>query len=156
VGGAIILLYHLRFHQELVNVKAPQKIEAKLRHFGLYSPAGFVTLAVFLSLIHSLLEEYYWRWFVFGQLQRCLPAWAAILVSGLAFMAHHVIVLAEFVHGTHQFFTKVLPLSVGIAVGGMVWAWLYHRTGSIYSPWISHLLIDASIMAVGYDLVFGG
>jgi len=47
-----------------------------------------------------------------------------------------------------------LPFSLCIAVGGMVWAWLYHRTHTIYSSWISHLVIDAAIMVVGYDLVF--
>jgi membrane protease YdiL (CAAX protease family) len=39
-------------------------------------------------------------------------------------------------------------------VGGMVWAWLYWRTGSIYAPWLSHLLIDAAIFTAGYDLLF--
>jgi membrane protease YdiL (CAAX protease family) len=156
VCGAMFLLYDFHFRKELVKINAPAKIEAKLRHFGLNTPAGFLTMAVFLSLVHSLLEEYYWRWFVFGRLQRCLAVSAAIVVSGLAFMAHHVVVLAEFAPGSDQFFTKVVPFSIGIAAGGMVWAWLYYRTASIYAPWLSHLLIDAGLMVVGYDLVFGG
>jgi membrane protease YdiL (CAAX protease family) len=49
----------------------------------------------------------------------------------------------------------VLPFSLAVGAGGAVWSWLYHRTGSIYSPWISHLIIDAAIMAVGYDLLYG-
>jgi len=44
-------------------------------------------------------------------------------------------------------------LSLGVAVGGIFWAWLYHRSGSLYGPWLSHLLIDAAIFVVGYDLV---
>jgi membrane protease YdiL (CAAX protease family) len=156
VAGVILLLYHLRLHQELVKAGAPAKIEAKLVQFGLNSPAGFLLLAVFLCLIHSLFEEYYWRWFVFGQLRRCIPVGAAILLSGLAFMAHHVVVLTQFFQGAHQFSTKVVPFSLGIAVGGMIWSWLYYRTGSLYAPWLSHLLIDAAVMVVGYDMVFGG
>ena len=42
-----------------------------------------------------------------------------------------------------------------VAAGGAMWAWLYQRTGTIYSSWISHLLIDAAILIVGYDMVFG-
>ena len=53
-----------------------------------------------------------------------------------------------------------LPLalffSLCVAVGGAFWGWLYHQTGSLYAPWASHLLIDAGIMAVGYDMVRGG
>ena len=43
--------------------------------------------------------------------------------------------------------------SLATAVGGAFWAWLYNKTGSIYGPWASHLLIDAAIFAVGYDLI---
>jgi membrane protease YdiL (CAAX protease family) len=156
VAAVILLLYHFRLHQDLVKAGAPAKIEAKLVQFGLNSPAGFILLAVFLSLFHSLFEEYYWRWFVFGRLQRCVPVGAALIFSGLAFMAHHVIVLTQFFHGPHHFYSKVIPFSLGIAVGGMIWSWLYYRTGSLYAPWLSHLLIDAAVMVVGYDLVFGG
>src|SRR5262249_22023903 len=113
-------------------------------------------LAGFIAVIHSVLEEYYWRWFVFGRLRRLIrPASAAALAS-LAFMGHHVVVLAVFIPGWERFFTLALPLAFGLGVGGAVWSWLYHRSGSIYAAWISHLIIDASIMAVGYEMVFGG
>jgi membrane protease YdiL (CAAX protease family) len=99
-----------------------------------------------------LLEEYYWRWFVFGWLRRQTPLLVAQLLSSLAFMAHHVVILAVFFPG--RFWTAAVPFSLCIAGGGFVWAWIYERSGSIYAPWLSHLLIDAAIMAVGYDLLF--
>jgi membrane protease YdiL (CAAX protease family) len=68
-------------------------------------------------------------------------------------MAHHVIVLSQFFPG--QFLNAVVPFSLCIGGGGLVWSWLYHRTGSIFSPWLSHLFVDAAVMAVGYDLIFG-
>jgi membrane protease YdiL (CAAX protease family) len=118
--------------------------------FGIDSLWKYAVLGVFYSLIHSLMEEYYWRWFVFRQLRELVPLWPAIAVSALAFMGHHVIVLGEFF--------KEAPwlawlLSSSVAVGGGFWAWLYERTGSIYSTWLSHLLIDAGIFWIGYDLV---
>ena len=74
----------------------------------------------------------------------------ALLLSSLAFMGHHVIVLA------HYFPIGLTVLfSLAVAVGGAAWAWLYHRAGSLAAPWVSHLLIDAAIMVVGYDLAFG-
>jgi membrane protease YdiL (CAAX protease family) len=110
----------------------------------------YVLLAAFYSLFHSLLEEYYWRWFVFRQLKRLSPLWVAIVISALGFTAHHVIVL-------HVFFKDapllVALLSVAVGVGGCFWARLYARTGSLLAPWLSHLLIDAGIFLVGYDLV---
>jgi membrane protease YdiL (CAAX protease family) len=136
----------------LMGVASGQIVE-KLREFQIDTPAGFVAFACFVSLAHSLMEEYYFRWFIFALLRRHLKLWAAIAVSSLAFMAHHVVVLAVYFPGATQFLLVVVPFSLAVAVGGAVWAWLYERSQSLYAPWISHLLIDAGIMVVGYDLV---
>jgi membrane protease YdiL (CAAX protease family) len=44
-------------------------------------------------------------------------------------------------------------LSLSVAVGGAVWALLYYRTDNILGPWVSHLLVDAAIFVVGFDIV---
>jgi uncharacterized protein len=133
-----------------VFANASPLIRDKIKGFGVDSVWKYVLLAAFYSLFHSLLEEYYWRWFVFRQLRRLLPLWPAILASAIGFTAHHVIVL-------HVFFKDapllVWLLSAAVAVGGIFWAWLYARTESLLAPWLSHLLIDAGIFWVGFDLV---
>jgi membrane protease YdiL (CAAX protease family) len=141
----------LSAHTRLL-AQAPAKVIGRVHEFGLETPARFLLFAGFLSVAHSFLEEYYWRWFVFARLRQEMPALAAGLLSSLAFMAFHVIDLAAFFPG--KFWLLVVPLSLCVGIGGGIWCWLFHRTGSIYSPWISHLLIDAAIMVVGYDLVF--
>lgn len=125
---------------------------AKLTPIGLGTPLGFVAMAGFYSVAHSFLEEYYWRWYVFGRLrERVRPALATV-ISSLGFASHHVILLSSYAGGS---WLVVGLLSVGVAVGGAVWAWLYHRRGSLYGPWWSHGLVDVALMVVGYDLLFG-
>ncbi len=127
-----------------------QAILAKVQGFGIRSTAAYVGLGVFYALFHSGLEEYYWRWFVFGQLTRVAPLKAAIVISSLGFMAHHVLLLA-------MYFGWASPLtlffSLSIAIGGALWAWLYHWSGSISGPWVSHLLVDAGIFGIGFLIV---
>jgi membrane protease YdiL (CAAX protease family) len=125
-------------------------IHEKIGGFGIDSVGKYVVLAAFYSLFHSLLEEYYWRWFVFRQLRALVPLWPAILISALGFMAHHVVVLGEFFQETPWL---AWLFASAVAVGGMFWAWLYERSGSLFGPWLSHLLIDAGIFWIGYDLV---
>lgn len=126
-------------------------ISERLKDWNLNTTGRFVAFTVFLSLVHALLEEYYWRWFVCGQMARAAaPGWA-IAVSSLGFMAHHVIVIHGLLRAPWPL-TAALSLSVG--VGGAAWAWLYLRSGSLYGPWISHMLVDAAIMWIGYDLVW--
>jgi membrane protease YdiL (CAAX protease family) len=153
VGAAIYGLYLLLWRYTIILDRTPPQVFAKVRELGLDTPLKFVLLGAFVSVVHSLLEEYYWRWFVFGRLRRHLSLASAIVLSSLAFMLHHVIVLGVYFPG--QLYTVALPFSLAVAAGGGVWAWLYARTGSIYAPWLSHLLIDAAIMAVGFDMMSG-
>jgi membrane protease YdiL (CAAX protease family) len=132
---------------------ASQAILAKLREFNLATPLAFLLFALFVSVLHSLFEEYYFRWFIFTLLKRHLNLPAAIVLSALAFMAHHIVTLAVYFPGGWDFIALVVLFSVAVAVGGAVWAWIYHSAQSLYAPWLSHMIVDGGIMVVGYDLV---
>jgi membrane protease YdiL (CAAX protease family) len=149
-AGAMVLYLFLR--DSWVFQDTPARVRTKLDEFGLNSPPGFAAFAVFITVLHSLLEEYYWRWFVFGQLVRLLSLSAAIALSSLGFMTFHVFLLNAYLPG--HFWSAVIPFTLCVGAGGCAWAWLYHRTGSIYAPWLSHLLVDASLFVIGYDLFF--
>ena len=155
VFGLIVLAATWVFYQAVLKphglfAEAHQQILEKVRGFGVGSVWAYVALGAFYSAIHSGLEEYYWRWFVFGQLRHATTPAQAIAVSSLGFMAHHVIVLG-FYFGWQSPLTYLLSLAV--AVGGALWAWLYDRTGSLAGPWLSHMLVDAGIFIVGYDII---
>jgi membrane protease YdiL (CAAX protease family) len=151
VGVGAIGLYHFWLRHTPFMADTPRRVYAWLSTINLTTPEAFLGIALFVSIPHSFLEEYYWRWFVFGWLRRYVPEGAAMVVSSLAFMAHHVIILSVYLPG--QFWTLAVPFSLCVAGGGIVWAWLYDRTGSLYAPWISHLLVDAALMVLGYEMV---
>ena len=130
--------------------RAPALIQAKTQGMGLTRPAWYAAFALFVSVPHALLEEYYWRWFVFGQWCRLLPVWIAVAMSSLAFMAHHVIVVHEFLQSS---WWVTAFFSCCIAFGGAVWALIFRRSGSLYGAWLSHLILDCGIMWIGYDLI---
>jgi membrane protease YdiL (CAAX protease family) len=131
----------------------PDRVRDKLQEFGVTTPARYFGLAAFIVAVHSLLEEYYWRWFVFGRLRDHVPVGLALVVSSLAFMGHHVLILDAYFPG--HFWMAVVPFSLGVAVGGAFWAWLYQRTGSLAACWLSHLLVDAAIFVLGWSLLGG-
>lgn len=148
VAAALAALYIGLAGTELLK-EAVAPIRDKIQGLGLATPVRLAAVGVFYSLIHSLLEEYYWRWFVFGRFRGLMSVAMAAAVSSVAFAAHHVVVLwAYFAHAP---WAAVL-LAGCVAVGGGVWAWLYHKSQSIYAVWLSHLVVDAAIFAVGYHL----
>jgi membrane protease YdiL (CAAX protease family) len=151
VAALILAVYVLGFRGSALLGNGPAGIRAKVDQLGMGTPALFVVLALFYSVAHSGLEEYYWRWFVFGGLRsRLTPGWA-IVISSLAFTAHHVIVLGSY-FGRASWIT--FAASLGVAIGGAVWAGIYERSGSLLGPWLSHLIVDAALMTVGYDMLW--
>lgn len=117
---------------------------------GLGVASYYIPFCAFLSVAHSLLEEYYWRWFVWKRLDAVVPGIGSHLLAALAFSLHHYVVLAGF-------FGLGWSLLFGtlVGVGGFIWSLQYKRTGSLLGSWISHLLVDAVVMGVGYFIVFG-
>lgn len=172
IAGTTLGIYHGWLKESDFFVGPAAAIRAKVTAIGIQSSVAFIALGAFYSLGHSWLEEYYWRWFVFGlarqdqlapsfglrraesslagSLYLSLPI--AIAISAIGFMTHHVLVLAMY-FGWDSPATYLF--SACVAIGGAVWAWLYYRTGSLYGAWFSHLLVDAGIFLVGYDVVRG-
>ncbi len=136
-----------------LGVMEPAKVAVveKLQSLGANSPTILLAIALFYALFHSGFEELYWRGFVFRGLNEHLAATPAVCLSSLAFMSHHVLVLAKF-FGYGSIMTYLLALSV--ASGGVIWASLYKRCGSLIPGWISHALVDAAIFLIAYQLVF--
>ena len=114
-------------------------------------PEPMRPLLFFYSVIHSGMEEYYWRWFVYKRLAKSVPDCLAICFSSIGFMAHHVVIMVVF-------FGLTSPLaylfSIGVAVGGAFWAWLYGRSGNFMAVWLSHAIVDTALFIIGYDLIF--
>lgn len=149
VAAAMFVIYRFAFPADVVaNLQA--EVVDRVSGFAIDAWWKFLALSLFYAFGHSLLEEYYYRWFIFGQLRHVVKPAPAIIISGLAFMAHHVILLSHFFGGLTLF---TLLLSSAIAIGGMIWAWQYEKSRSLIGPWISHLFIDAGIFAIGYTIL---
>jgi uncharacterized protein len=149
IAGLLFLIWETLLAGGPLAARAAAVVSSKLAGFGIETAGGYLLLTVFYSVFHSLLEEYYWRWFVFGRVRRTIPVTMAAILSSLAFMAHHVLVVGELA-GSYDARTWLLASTVG--AGGLVWAWLYHRSGSLYGPWLSHALADAALLWIGYGL----
>ncbi len=109
----------------------------------------FLIFAVFLSLIHSFIEEYYWRSFVFRGLFGLTKFWPALIIGAFAFALHHYLLLS-------QFFPWPIVLFFGTVVGaaGGWWSYIYSKTNSLWGAWLSHLFADLAVMIVAYMMIF--
>jgi len=110
----------------------------------------FIFFAVFITLFHSFIEEFYWRWFVFGNLREVLPLPVAHAVAAVGFAAHHLVVTCQYYP-----FWFAFGLAICVAVGGLIWSLLFQRYNSLLGSWICHMCVDAGLMWVGYTMITG-
>ena len=105
-------------------------------HFWIY--------ALILSFAHSLVEEFYWRFFLFTAFKKHLPRYRHFLVA-FAFSLHHFVV-------TIFYFDLKLGLILGLGVfaAGYIWTQLYEKENSLGAVWISHIIADIALMSFGF------
>jgi len=145
VGG-----YELLFKSFEVFQNAAGKINEQLDKIGIVGFWPYVMMTLLFSFPHAFLEEYYFRWFVFGRLRRKMTFAPAMLISSLSFSAHHLIVMGVY-FGWDNPWAYFLAFSTGF--GGAIWCWIYERSGSLLCIWIAHVLADIAVFWTGWLII---
>jgi len=109
----------------------------------------YLAFSLFLAFVHSAIEEYYWRWFVYGILRRLMSVQPAAVLAGLAFASHHVIILSQYFS-----LTWAVVLGLAVAGGGYAWCLMIERQRTLMGAWLSHVLVDLAILWIGYRMLF--
>lgn len=151
LSGACIVALMFALMQTGMGVMALEsasRIRAKAEALGILR--HYWAFGLFLALAHSFLEEYYWRWFVYGRLRDLMRAPLAHALAGASFAAHHIVVAT-------QFFPFLWGLVLGglVGVGGIIWSLLYERQRTLAGAWISHIIADLGILSLGHKILFG-
>ena len=97
---------------------------------------GPIIAGVLIIALAPLSEEMFFRGFMYGGLRRTLPVWAAAAVSGGVF---------GLLHYTGPDSIGVVPQ---LAVLGVLLAWLYERTGSLWPPILLHTINNAIALVI--------
>jgi len=145
VIAAIMAVWMFSPYGALIERAGPS-VRAKVASLGFAD--HFIPFAVFVTVAHSFLEEFYWRWFVYGNLRHLVPGQRAHLLAAVSFAAHHLVVTCQFFPFPLAFF-----FAFSVAVGGYLWSQLYERQRSLAGAWASHLVVDAGLMAIGWHLL---
>ena len=125
-------------------MKTPGNIKVALIHAAL-------VVATFITLLHSAMEEYYWRWFVYGHLRQMVGYWPGHLLAAVAFTGHHLVLMSVLFP-----LPLALFLSFLVGLGGLIWTLMYEWQGTVLGCWLSHLVVGAFLMIVGYRLIVVG
>jgi len=110
---------------------------------------NFVFVAIYISFINSLLEEFFFRGFAFLTLKKMLGRRVSYIFSALTFSVYHIAIMTSW-------FTPLLfvLLISGLFIAGVFFNWLDEKTDSIYTSWFVHMFANFSINTIGF-ILFG-
>ena len=112
---------------------------------------NFIFVAIYISFINSLLEEFFFRGFLFLGLLEKTTRKTAYIVSASLFAIYHVAVMDSWFNP----YLFVLAM-VGLFIGGLIFNYLNEKNKTILNSWIVHMMANFAINHVGlimFDIV---
>lgn len=105
---------------------------------------NFIFVALYISLINSLLEEFFFRGYAFVILKQHVKKRYAYLFSATIFAIYHI----GMTQGWFALYIYILSM-LGLLVGGLIFNYLNDRWDSIYPSWLVHMFANLAINTVG-------
>lgn len=111
--------------------------------------SNFVFVALYISFINSLLEEFFFRGFAFLTLKNITTARFAYIFSAAMFALYHIAMMT----GWFSITVFILALA-GLFAGGLIFNCLNAKSGNIYTSWFVHMFANFAINTIGF-MLFG-
>lgn len=111
---------------------------------------NFMIVALYISFVNSLLEEFFFRGFGFLTLKqesRNVGRWFSFL-SAACFSLYHVAMMAGWFR-----WDLLTLLIIGLFAAGLLFNWINTRTGTLWYSWLLHMSANFAINTVGFILL---
>lgn len=109
---------------------------------------NFLAVSLYISLVNSLLEEFFFRGFAFLTLRKSSSGGFSCLFSAGMFALYHFGMMAA-----GNIWISILAL-IALFAAGCMFNWLDERNGHIINSWLVHMFANFAINTVGC-LIFG-
>ncbi len=108
---------------------------------------NFLWVAIYISFINSLLEEFFFRGFAFLTLKKVTTKTFAYIFSSGAFALYHIAMMIGW------FGVPVILISLlGLFIGGWIFDKFDDKKDNIYLSWLVHMFANFAINTIGFIL----
>lgn len=108
---------------------------------------NFLFVAIYISFINSLLEEFFFRGFAFLKLKEVSTRKFAYIFSSLAFALYHVAMMIGW------FDISLFLLTIAsLFIGGLIFNYFNEKYKNIYVTWLIHMFANFAINYIGFML----
>ena len=110
---------------------------------------NFVYVAIYISFVNSLLEEFFFRGYAFLMLKEEKGRKFAYIFSSAMFALYHV----GMTSGWFNILIYILSMA-GLFIGGCIFNYLNEKCENIYPSWLVHMCANFGINTIGF-ILFG-
>jgi len=108
---------------------------------------NLIFIGLYIIIFNSLLEEYFWRGFLFAKLDKILKPWQAYLITGVAFSFHHVMFYYNWFN--LGFFVLV---TFGLTVYALIMNYVFKKYQDLFSCWYVHIFADIAQIFIAFKI----
>lgn len=108
---------------------------------------NFIVVAIYISFVNSLLEEFFFRGYAFLILKKEKSKKFAYIFSSLMFALYHV----GMTNGWFSILIYLLAM-LGLFLGGCIFNFLNDKCENIYPSWLVHMCANFAINTIGLIL----
>lgn len=109
--------------------------------------SNFIWVAIYISFINSLLEEFFFRGFSFITLKKFTTRKFAYILSSLSFALYHIAMMIGW-FGVPVIFISLL----GLFAGGLIFNKFDEKNENIYLSWLTHMFANFATNTIGFIL----
>ncbi|WP_027627027.1 CPBP family intramembrane glutamic endopeptidase [Ruminiclostridium cellobioparum] len=147
--GAGVYIFILGAYYLLSSFLDFSKVTAALQNNVGVTRDNFIFVALYISFINSLLEEYFFRGVAFLWLKKAAGRKFAYIFSAAAFAAYHIAIM------TSWFSPGLFVLLIaGLFGAGLLFNRLDEKYDNIYVSWLVHMFANFAINTIGF-MLFG-
>ena len=109
---------------------------------------NIIFIGIFIIFFNSVLEEYFWRGFIFKETRKLLNPWTAHIITGLAFSLHHIIFYLSW------FSVPFLVLAtLGLTGYSIVMNFVFQKNKDLFSCWLIHGIVDVVQILIAMSIL---
>ena len=109
--------------------------------------SNFLWVAIYISFVNSLLEEFFFRGFAFLNLRKTFSRKSAYIFSSIMFALYHIAMMIGW------FGIPVILISLlGLFVGGIIFNKFDEKYANIYMSWLIHMFANFATNTIGFIL----
>ncbi len=109
------------------------------------NPSNFIYVALYITLINSFLEEFFFRGFAFGTLKTVFSRRSTYFFSSFMFALYHVALVVFWLPPV-----MTIIAIIALFITGLVLNKLYEKSNSLIAPWFVHLFANIPINTITY------